>query len=343
MPKRAVDIWEQQRRLRLQQREREMEEFVSGWDWERVYRAWASRIKDFNVVLDPLFLTVNVHDPKYPTGRESQVSWWPANEVHELRAECQRHFNKWPGTGSPHPDSVHLSQGELATVNFLWEHCSDPEKVAAILIAGSIFTRLNSRRARYPENWPPAQGVRLLAQWAREKWQDDFYPWHPSSTDVLPVMSEDYLYKIDAMSGLIRYLAEEHASTLLSYRPIVVEFVAAPDPFVARALEEERAAQQRRAAESAAAWKAHKQAEKEQLEAMRVQHPRWGEFHGLSDDELRRLVWTKPLTQLAAEFGVSDVAIGKRCKARGIARPPRGHWLKTASSAQEQAEGTSDG
>jgi hypothetical protein len=145
-------------------------------------------------------------------------------------------------------------------------------------------------------------------------------------------MSEDYLYKIDSMFGLVRYLAEEHASTLLSYRPVVVEFVANPDPFVARALEEERAAQQRRAAESAAAWKAHQQAEKERLEALRAEHPRWGEFQNLGDEELERLVWTKPLTQLAAEFGVSDVAIGKRCEARGIARPPRGHWLKGSAS-----------
>jgi hypothetical protein len=182
MPKRAVDSWGQQQRLRLQQREREMEEFVKGWDWERVYRALARRIKDFNVALNPLFLTIGVHDPK-------------------------------------------------------------------------------------------------------------------------------------------------HASTLLSFRPVVVEFVAAPHRCVAKALEEEGAAQQRRAAESAAAWKTHKQAEKERLEALRVQHPRWGEFQGPSDEELKRLVWAKPLTQLAEEFGVSDVAIGKRCRVRGIARPPRGHWL----------------
>lgn len=182
MPKRAVDSWGQQQRLRLQQREREMEEFVKGWDWERVYRALARRIKDFNVALNPLFLTIGVHDPK-------------------------------------------------------------------------------------------------------------------------------------------------HASTLLSFRPVVVEFVAAPHRCVAKALEEEGAAQQRRAAESAAAWKTHKQAEKERLEALRVQHPRWGEFQGPSDQELKRLVWAKPLTQLAEEFGVSDVAIGKRCRVRGIARPPRGHWL----------------
>jgi len=50
MARQAIDSWEQQRR-------RELVEFSNGWDWGRVYWAWSRRLKDFNVALDPLFLT----------------------------------------------------------------------------------------------------------------------------------------------------------------------------------------------------------------------------------------------------------------------------------------------
>jgi hypothetical protein len=38
------------------------------------------------------------------------------------------------------------------------------------------------------------------------------------------------------------------------------------------------------------------------------------------------LVWEKPTRRLAEDFGVSDKAIEKWCKAYGIPKPPRGYW-----------------
>jgi hypothetical protein len=37
-------------------------------------------------------------------------------------------------------------------------------------------------------------------------------------------------------------------------------------------------------------------------------------------------IWTKPGTQLARKYGVSDVAIGKACRRHDIPRPPPGYW-----------------
>lgn len=48
-----------------------------------------------------------------------------------------------------------------------------------------------------------------------------------------------------------------------------------------------------------------------------------------SDEDLHRMVWEKPRTKLAKELGVSNVAIGKRCRTRGIDQPPRGYWSKS--------------
>lgn len=47
-----------------------------------------------------------------------------------------------------------------------------------------------------------------------------------------------------------------------------------------------------------------------------------------SDKALAKLVWAKPSTIIAKELGVSDTAIKKRCRARGIPKPPRGYWTQ---------------
>lgn len=45
-------------------------------------------------------------------------------------------------------------------------------------------------------------------------------------------------------------------------------------------------------------------------------------------EELQRLVWKKPVWDIAEEFGVSDAAVHKRCKRYDIEKPPRGYWLR---------------
>lgn len=47
-----------------------------------------------------------------------------------------------------------------------------------------------------------------------------------------------------------------------------------------------------------------------------------------SREDFYELVWSRPLTHLARELGVSDVALHKHCRVRGIPKPPQGYWLK---------------
>lgn len=47
-----------------------------------------------------------------------------------------------------------------------------------------------------------------------------------------------------------------------------------------------------------------------------------------SKEELEKLVWEKSTLSIAKDLGVSDSAIGKKCKAYGIQKPPRGYWEK---------------
>lgn len=53
----------------------------------------------------------------------------------------------------------------------------------------------------------------------------------------------------------------------------------------------------------------------------------------MSKQELTRrvmydLVWSKPMTKVAEEFGISDVALKKICEKHRIPTPPRGYWAK---------------
>ena len=44
----------------------------------------------------------------------------------------------------------------------------------------------------------------------------------------------------------------------------------------------------------------------------------------LTRQQLYDLVWSKPVRDVAADFGMSDVALAKRCRAVRVPIPPRG-------------------
>lgn len=219
------------------ERQTKFNEFVDGWDWPRVLIDWNERLKDFNVSLDLLFQTVSVHDPKSPTGRAPALSWWPAS-IRAPNKDHQKFLDHYPGCNGPIHLYDSMTRGEIDTLAHLWEHKNEPEKIAAILIAGSLFARVESRRSHYEhEKWPLKNGVRELSKWAYTAWQGTDWRsgWSSLNTQVLPVVTSDWDYKIDTMKALVRYLAEEHAALLCAYRPVVIEYLSERDPFIAHA------------------------------------------------------------------------------------------------------------
>ena len=54
-------------------------------------------------------------------------------------------------------------------------------------------------------------------------------------------------------------------------------------------------------------------------------------------EEMKKLLWEKPTTQVAKELGVSDVSISKFCKKFEIDKPPRGYWNKIKSKSNSTA------
>jgi hypothetical protein len=54
----------------------------------------------------------------------------------------------------------------------------------------------------------------------------------------------------------------------------------------------------------------------------------------LTREELYDLVWSKPMTTIAAEFGMSSVAFAKYCKELDVPRPGRGYWRQVGSGQE---------
>ena len=48
----------------------------------------------------------------------------------------------------------------------------------------------------------------------------------------------------------------------------------------------------------------------------------------LNRNALYELVWSKPMTAVAKEYGLSDRGLAKLCERNGIPVPPRGYWAK---------------
>jgi len=54
----------------------------------------------------------------------------------------------------------------------------------------------------------------------------------------------------------------------------------------------------------------------------------YGTWDKVTEQELRMLVWTMPICELAELFGITAVDISRRCKTSGIKTPPAGFWKK---------------
>lgn len=50
-----------------------------------------------------------------------------------------------------------------------------------------------------------------------------------------------------------------------------------------------------------------------------------------TDEDLRHLVWTKPVSAIGKDLGVSGTAVRKRCLKLGIDVPGKGYWSKKRS------------
>ena len=57
----------------------------------------------------------------------------------------------------------------------------------------------------------------------------------------------------------------------------------------------------------------------------------------LTREELHERVWSQPIRSVAAEFGISDVALAKACRKANVPVPARGFWAQKAAGKKVRA------
>jgi hypothetical protein len=65
--------------------------------------------------------------------------------------------------------------------------------------------------------------------------------------------------------------------------------------------------------------------------------------HDFRREDLYHLVWTSPVSEVAARLGVSEVALAKLCRRAAIPLPGRGYWQKNRSGPTDWPAGFGSG
>lgn len=304
--------------------------FFVGWNWEKIYQTWKYELMRLDSSINfPFFTELRLFVPEYKW-EQIGLYWCPPKSVLPFHALRQAVFDKsrihsvYRGNISDH------GEGPKYTLNHLWRVREDEQKIAAVLFCSSLFPLVNSSRSYRGEEWPSYMCLHRLESLAWDAWGEQYRGWPTACTDVLP-FSRSPRQPIKSIEELIQWLATDHAFLLAKYIPIALVCGTERDPVVDAFITEKNNEEQKRLDLWRAEQKERDRVREEKLREIRVNHPRYGEWEKVTKEELAKLVWSKPATAIASDFGVSDVAVAKKCKAMGISKPPRGYWAKMQS------------
>lgn len=156
---------------------------------------------------------------------------------------------------------------------------------------------------------------------------------------MIPAQLPDFDCKIETLGELVDHLAEEHAAIISRCTAVIVDFKSTPNPLVSKSLKDRDAEQWLRHRQWKQDYEACKAIEQGREREPRNLQPRIDEWPNVSREELERLVWSKPTRLVAADFGVSDTAISRKCRLEGIREPLRGFWAKVDSGMIPHPQG----
>jgi hypothetical protein len=309
--------------------------FLATWDWPRFVAAWSAAV---GPLPKPLATSVPLAAPHLPCLDAPLVfyAWWPADDVALKQSQLQQGLLRFSNNVALDNELVIQRTGPRETAQYLADATS-AEQRAALLIAAALHAYLNSRVAYLPE--PLGDTLRTIQRWAWDAAGFDYSPWHHLSTNVLPgerrflpggTLHPDVAARLTG-DDIVQALGSYHRTLLLSWRLVKLVVDAKGDPVVVAASWEHLAQQAAKQQAENDAWEARLAAEQEaearqQEEHLRL-HPRAAEWPPTAD-VLTELVWSMPTVEVANLFGVSDVAVAKRCDRLGVPKPPRGFWRK---------------
>ncbi len=320
-----------------EQGKKEVEEFLSYYTWDQFVKAWLERLAELGIDLEHVFRTVKFRDPlaKDENSLHTMHAWWRKGSIDNEKIRIQRELlEERLRTRLPiYVTEENASKGELVAAHNFCNSREDVTLMCASLVDASLFSRLGSSRLSYPTDWPPINCVNEIRSWAIKALRaaelyrgwDHFYTW------VLPCTNSDWDYRFTSARALTRYLAEEHATLLHTYIPVILEFGMEGEPeiiaIVEGQLEEEKI--------KLHGWQAERRAEEErkaeEVRQKEIEHSMWGQLGKISAEDLTTLVWSKPLAEVTIDFGVTAYQARKRCKSDKIIIPNAHFWKKVKS------------
>jgi len=216
---------------RLLEREQVTEKFLRGWTPKSIFEEWRREVTALGI--NPQHVVQDLWIGFAPwSGEEVQssdgmplVEWWPKAEVQTRRQALQDYMNgiKDPSRGFPaYLVSYVGTKGPRHTIEHLIEAGDDVEKVAAVLIAASLFPRMKASRRTYPrEEWPLWEASSKLGDLVTQTMPCH---WGHTCTSTLPEHEREDGIVIKEMSAFIRFFAVEHAKVLHQWTPVVIGF-----------------------------------------------------------------------------------------------------------------------
>jgi len=296
----------------LPDRQRTAAALLAGWTPERLLQTWIDEVSALGIAPHNLVQTVAA-----PPGTPEQLAWWPRAGLLQLRlAQPERRLRLAEAEGS-------ACSGQRQTLRYLLDARGDACASAAVLLAASLFARVERARSRYPrEAWPPFAAAQTLLAWTRARHD---YRWPCDCEASLPAhLGEDGLV-LGNLEQLVRFCAVEHARVLHRLAPLQLmaadtqlDSGRAPDGPRLELLTLSQPA-------PAPSLPAPAHSLRAPRDPGRRRDPRWNE---LTRADLEALIWQKPQRELAREFGVSETTVAKRCKVLAIAKPERGFWRR---------------
>lgn len=322
-------------------------------------RIWIDRMRSLGV--DPSKIVHDIEMDKGQVGTGTypdEFAWWQAGEFDGAFAEIQDFWFQHPNTVGlieRTQDHEASKSGEL-TVSHLVAANGDETAIAAILF---IATALALERQNADHIGLSLAQFRMLHAIARSAAafchdRNMGHLYHRQVKYALPnspIGVHRYLYPendappaapspinaIDLRSAM-RWMADCHVQLLQRWRPCRIRFpMVLQSDWHARIDALRRVYDARNTADAAqaearhAAWQERQRIEKAAALEFLKKYPRCQEWRGITDARLTEDIWSKPTWELADEFGISDVAIAKECRKRGIPKPERGFWNKVTA------------
>lgn len=206
-----------------------IKQYLSAITWERIFFIWKDTLESFGVDKDNIFLEIKTNNSKLNCG-VLYFSWWKRNKIVESKKSLLKVIeNTQPLILNKKPFfDQGFKSAELKTLKKLWEFKNDSEKTAALLLRASLFTRIDSGKASFPQGfWPPSIVIEKLSEMIAQILGGSCNNpiWHHSCAEVIPTFSKDFYFKIENITALIHYLAVEHCKLLCKYQPVRISNV----------------------------------------------------------------------------------------------------------------------